>query len=98
MREAVPLREGQPQEYIPYDLAVPPKEIVAVLKEMGDIVRFPTKLPIEVPKDMSRYYDFHQDYGHTTDQCYQLCKQVAYLLKQGRLREFLTPTGREMLE
>lgn len=50
VREVVPLRESRPQEYMPYDLVVSSKEIITMLEEMGDVVRFPEKLPWMYPK------------------------------------------------
>ncbi|XP_074270196.1 uncharacterized protein LOC141593141 [Silene latifolia] len=47
-------------------------------------------------KDLSRWCDFHQDIGHTTKECIQLRKHVAYLLKKGYLKDLIQqPRGKD---
>ncbi|XP_074300426.1 uncharacterized protein LOC141631688 [Silene latifolia] len=47
-------------------------------------------------KHPSRWCDFHQDIGHTTEECIQLRKQVAYLLKRGYLKDLIQqPRGND---
>lgn len=35
------------------------------------------------------YCRFHCDYGHDTDECYDLKQQVEAFIKQGKLKNFL---------
>ena len=60
--------------------------VVEALQKLGDKVRWPrrTERP-EGQKDKSRYCSYHGDHGHNTEDCYQLRRQVAYLLKKGHL-------------
>ena len=44
-------------------------------------------------RDNTRYCDFHRDYGHRTDDCIQLRKEIEYLIRRGYLRRFITPKG-----
>ena len=44
-------------------------------------------------KDNTRYYEFHRDYGHHTDDCIQLRKEIEYLIRRGYLRRFIAPEG-----
>ena len=41
-------------------------------------------------KDMSKYYTYHKDHGHTTEGCLLLRKEVHWLLTKGHLQNFLT--------
>ena len=40
----------------------------------------------------NKYFHFHRDHGHNTDECYDLKQQIENLIRQGKLRNFL---GRE---
>ena len=44
-------------------------------------------------RDNSRYCEFHRDYGHRTDDCIQLKKEIEYLIQRGYLRRFITPNS-----
>ena len=42
-------------------------------------------------RDNTRYCEFHKDYGHSTDDCIQLKKEIEYLIRRGYLRCFIAP-------
>ena len=42
-------------------------------------------------RDNSKYSEFHRDYGHSTDDCIQLKREVEYLIQCGYLRRFISP-------
>ena len=42
-------------------------------------------------RDNTRYCEFHRDYGHFTDDCIQLRKEIEYLIRRGYLRRFIAP-------
>ena len=42
-------------------------------------------------RDNTGYCEFHRDYGHRTDDCIQLRKEIEYLIRRGYLRHFTTP-------
>ena len=44
-------------------------------------------------RDNTRYCEFHRDYGHRTDDCIQLRKEIEYLIRRGYLRRFIAPEG-----
>ena len=37
----------------------------------------------------NKYYHFHRDHGHDTDECYDLKQQIENLIRQGKLRHFI---------
>ena len=37
----------------------------------------------------NKYCRFHRDYGHDTDECYDLKLQIDNLIRQGKLRHFV---------
>ena len=43
--------------------------------------------------DNTRYCEFHRDYGHRTDDCIQLKKEIEYLIRRGYLRRFIAFEG-----
>ncbi|XP_038685725.1 uncharacterized protein LOC119985507 [Tripterygium wilfordii] len=67
-----------------YNLVIPPNEVLSTLKKMGDVVRWPDKVhkPID-QRDTSKWCEFHNDYGHITNDCFTLKKEVIQLLKKG---------------
>ena len=44
-------------------------------------------------RDNTKYCEFHRDYGHRTDDCIQLRKEIEYLIRRGYLRRFIVLEG-----
>ena len=44
-------------------------------------------------RDNTRYCEFHRDYGHRTENCIQLKKEIEYLIRRGYLRRFIASEG-----
>ena len=42
-------------------------------------------------RDNTKYCEFHRDYGHRTDNCIQLRREIEYLIQRGYLRRFIYP-------
>ena len=42
-------------------------------------------------RDNTKYYEFHRDYGHRTNNCIQLKREIEYLIQRGYLRRFVSP-------
>ena len=40
-------------------------------------------------RNQNKYYRFHRDHGHDTDECFDLKQQIENLIRQGKLRNFL---------
>ena len=40
-------------------------------------------------RNKSKYCRFHRDYGHDTNECYDLKQQIENLIRQGKLRHFV---------
>ena len=47
-------------------------------------------------RDNSKYYEFHRDYGHRTDDCIQLKREIEYLIRCGYLRRFISPENQPL--
>ncbi|KAJ9566692.1 hypothetical protein OSB04_002658 [Centaurea solstitialis] len=63
------------------------KDLVDSLRKIDANVRWLKKS--ENPskdKDQNRWCDFHEDHGHTTDECISLKKEVSYLKSKGHLK------------
>ena len=41
-------------------------------------------------RDNTKYCEFHRDYGHRTDDCIQLKREIEYLIRRGYLRRFIS--------
>uniref|UniRef100_A0A2N9GCW7 Uncharacterized protein n=1 Tax=Fagus sylvatica TaxID=28930 RepID=A0A2N9GCW7_FAGSY len=59
------------------------------LKWPGKLLTDPDKRPRE------KYYRFHRDHGHNTEDCYDLKRQIEELIKQGKLQRFVERGQRE---
>ena len=46
-------------------------------------------------RDNTKYCEFHKDYGHRTDDCIQLGKEIEYLIRRGYLRRFIASEGQD---
>ena len=42
-------------------------------------------------RDNTKYCEFHRDYGHRTDNCIQLKREIEYLIRREYLRRFISP-------
>ena len=42
-------------------------------------------------RDNTKYCEFHRDYGHRTDDCVQLKREIECLIRRGYLRRFISP-------
>ena len=55
-------------------------------------LRWPSQMKSDpAARDNTRYCEFHRDYGHRTDDCIQLKKEIEYLIRRGYLRRFIAP-------
>ena len=53
-------------------------------------LKWPEKMKGDPNKgNRNKYFCFHRDYGHDTDECYDLKQQIENLTRQGKLRNFL---------
>ena len=68
----------------------PIDQVMIQIKDEGALT-FPGKLkgdPNKRPRD--RYCRFHRDHGHDTANCYDLKQQIEALIRQGKLRRFVS--------
>ena len=49
-------------------------------------------------RDNTKYYEFHRDYRHRTDDCIQLRKEIEYLIRHGYLRCFVSSKGQNKVQ
>ena len=55
-------------------------------------LRWPTRMKSDpATRDNTKYCEFHRDYGHRTDNCIQLRREIEHLIKRGYLRHFIYP-------
>ncbi|XP_056694958.1 uncharacterized protein [Spinacia oleracea] len=66
--------------------------------EDGKAVQWPPKSSKpDSKKDPSKWFDFHADIGHTTNECVALRREVAYLLKNGHLKDVISDKARGVI-
>ena len=82
------------QRYSPRRFTPLTASVSQVLREVRNeqFLRWPTQMKSDpATRDNSRYCEFHRDYGHRTDDCIQLKKEIEYLIRRGYLRCFIAP-------
>ena len=82
-------RHYSPQRFTPLTASVS-----QVLYEVRNeqFLRWPTQMKSDpITRDNSKYCEFHRDYGHRTDDCIQLKREIEYLIWRGYLRLFISP-------
>ena len=82
-------RRYSPQRFTPLTASVS-----QVLHEVRNeqFLRWPTQMKSDpITRDNSKYCEFHKDYGHRTDDCIQLKREIEYLIWRGYLRRFISP-------
>ena len=60
------------------------------LQDLGEKARWPRKNEKATSwKDKSKWCTYHEDFGHLTDECIALRKEIGYLLSKCHLKELL---------
>ncbi|GKC49958.1 hypothetical protein Tco_1072703 [Tanacetum coccineum] len=67
------------------NLSKSPREILATEKVVKTFEQPPRLSRNRRSRDMSKYYHFHEDYGHDTKQCRELRRQIEETVKSGQL-------------
>ena len=78
------------EEYSRYTPLNASRETIYLAIRDKGLLRKP--VPIKAPADRRnrfKYYDFHEDVGHNTSECYSLRNQVESLVRGGLLTKFL---------
>ena len=82
-------RRYSPQRFTPLTALVS-----QVLHEVRNeqFLRWPTQMKSDpATRDNTKYCEFHRDYGHRTNNCIQLKREIEYLIQRGYLRRFISP-------
>ncbi|XP_074290832.1 uncharacterized protein LOC141617538 [Silene latifolia] len=78
------------------NLAYEQQGLIQRLDNMGSTVTWPGKVENPNPRrDNSKWCEFYMDVGYTTEDCFTLRKEVAYLLKAGYLKDLIKAKGRK---
>ena len=81
-------RRYSPQRFTPLTASVS-----QVLHEVHNeqFLRWPTHMKSDPAiRDNTKYCEFHKDYGHRTNNCIQLKREIEYLIQRGYLRRFIS--------
>jgi hypothetical protein len=64
--------------------------LMCAMQDLGEKARWPRKNEKQASwKDKSKWCAFHEDFGHITDECIALRREISYLLSKGHLKELL---------
>ncbi|XP_070050353.1 uncharacterized protein [Nicotiana tomentosiformis] len=79
-----------------YSFNISTSELVAVLRSMGDKVRWPKKMRSNPNRRNPDFWcEFHNDHDHRTSDCRLLQGEVEHLLKQGYLTDLFSEKGKQ---
>ena len=61
-------------------------------KEIREVEKFPKPkaLQVRVNTNKSLFYEYHNGFGHKTEDCYNLRDAVELLIQEGRLARYIT--------
>ncbi|GKV13754.1 hypothetical protein SLEP1_g24737 [Rubroshorea leprosula] len=79
-----------PVNWTPFNL--PRSQIFMQIKNKMDLRRPGLMKIAAASRDHTRYCDFHQDHGHTTEQCNSLKSELENLAQKGMLNEYVQRT------
>ena len=88
-----PQSQGR-QRYSPQRFTPLTASVSQVLHEVRNeqFLRWPTQIKSDpATRDNTKYCEFHRDYGHRTDNCIQLRREIEYLIQRGYLQRFISP-------
>ena len=86
------------QRYSPRQFTPLTAVVSQVLREVQhkQFLRWPSQIRSNPAKrDNTKYCEFHRDYGHRTDDCIQLRKEIEYLIRRRYLCHFIAPEGQD---
>ncbi|KAK9080783.1 hypothetical protein SSX86_000541 [Deinandra increscens subsp. villosa] len=64
--------------------------VINAMQDLGDKARWPRKTDKQASwKDKSKWCAYHEDFGHVTEDCIAMRKEINYLLSKGFLKELL---------
>ncbi|XP_070029026.1 uncharacterized protein [Nicotiana sylvestris] len=79
-----------------YSFNVSTSELAAVLRSMGDKVRWPKEMRSNLNRrNPDHWCEFHNDHGHKMGDCRFLQSEVDHLLKQGYLTKLFSDKGKQ---
>ena len=84
----VPPQSERRRRYSPQRFTPLTSSVSQVLCEVRNeqFLRWPTQMKSDpTTRDNSKYCEFHRDYGHCTDDCIQLKREIEYLIRRGYL-------------
>ncbi|KAJ0735658.1 putative retrotransposon gag domain-containing protein [Helianthus annuus] len=86
-------QEEDDEDYPPiseYCFSVDNNELILAMQNLGDKARWPRKNDRQAAsKDKSKWCAYQEDFGHLTEECIALRKEIGYLLSKGHLKELL---------
>ncbi|KAK1406299.1 hypothetical protein QVD17_41592 [Tagetes erecta] len=71
-----------------YCFSVDVGDVLLAMQDLGGKARWPRKIDKAVGyKDKSKWCSYHEDFGHFTDECTALRREIGYLLSKGHFKD-----------
>ena len=68
---------------------LPPSQLLSIIQSLQGFEWPRHKRGYQEWRDKSRYYKYHRDVEHRTNECYRLRRLLNFLVKRGHLREYI---------
>ncbi|XP_050229128.1 uncharacterized protein LOC126678270 [Mercurialis annua] len=78
---------SRPYDFTPLNRA--PVYILSWMKKNRVMFNTPRRMDPDKERDKSKYCRFHESYGHDTDRCWDLKREIEQLIQFGMLRKFV---------
>ena len=72
-----------------YCFSVDTAGLMFAMQDLGEKARWHRKEKSTGWKDKTKWCAFHEDFGHITEDCIALRREISYLLSKGHLKELL---------
>ncbi|XP_023737251.1 uncharacterized protein LOC111885204 [Lactuca sativa] len=82
--------KGKIPKITDYCFSVDISGVIHAMHDLGDKARWPKRDNKSITwKDKSKWCAYHEDFGHVTEDCIALRKEISHLLSKGHLKEII---------
>ncbi|XP_022855997.1 uncharacterized protein LOC111377174 [Olea europaea var. sylvestris] len=93
------VKQNQEEAKAPIPLNIPHTKLLVEIQHMKELEWPKPMMTSSSKRNQSKYWHFHKDHGHDTEECLQLKEEIEHLLRRGLLAKYVkNDKGRQRLE
>ncbi|XP_022883099.1 uncharacterized protein LOC111399839 [Olea europaea var. sylvestris] len=93
------VKQKREEAKAPTPLNIPHTKLLMEIQHMKELEWPKPMLTSSSKRNQSKYYHFHKDHGHDTEECVQLKEEIEHLLRRGLLAKYVkNDRGKQRLE